>query len=274
MPTKTKKYRNIMKKNFNLISVLIVGLLLLALYMCSGWNEKVHENEFVVMEDEEVVMPQVRNAVQGYRRERVSMPAIPKETPTDEGFLFLEGNDSIELCTDIMSGHPYRIIIESGRQTPLCKLLDEAGDSIEWDYAAQAIRFSNDSMCEARLLVADKMFPFGISEDIDSIPESRFCNISFAELVNNSQDSIHSGAARFPVFGMATILFCTASEQSDKLYLKVVHPGLLNVVVVYDESVCGYPLFWHNEIAVFEGNQQELEEPDDDSLEETLVTDF
>jgi hypothetical protein len=228
------------------------------------------------MEDDEVVMPQVKNVVHGYPRKSIVVPVIPKETPTDEGFLSVEGSDSIELCTDIMSGQPYRIIIESGRLAPLCKLLNEAGDSVEWDYATQAIRFSNDSMCAARLMVADSMFPFGISENIDSINETRFCDISFAELVNNSQDSIHSGAVRFPIFGTATILFCTASQQSDKLYLKVVHPGLLSVVVVYDESVCGYPLFWDNESAMFgESNQQNmLGVSTDDSLDDTLLVNF
>jgi len=147
---------------------------------------------------------------------------------------------------------------------------------VEWDYATQAIRFSNDSMCVARLMVANNIFPFGISENIDSIPETRFCDVSFAELVNNFQDSIHSGTTRFPILGSATILFCTASQQSDKLYLKVVHPGLLSVVVVYDETVCGYPLFWDNESVVFGENvQQELLEVfDDDSLTETQLVDF
>lgn len=267
-----------MKKNFKLlILVSLVGLLLIALYMCSK-NEKVHENEIALMEENEVAMPQVRNVVYGYRRERVTMSSIPKETPTDEGFLVVEGNDSIEICTDIMSGQPYRIVIESSRQTPFCKLFNEAGDSLEWDYAVQAIRFTNDSTYyPARLMVADNMFPFGISENIDSINETRFCDISFAEIVNNSQDSIHSGSVRFPIFGAATILFCTASQQSDKLYLKVVHPGLLSVVVVYDESVCGYPLFWDHESAVFEGgNQEEIlnASSDDDSSDEVLMTDF
>ena len=252
-----------------------MGLLLLALYMCTGWNERVHDDNVVVVEKEEVAVPQVRNAVQGYRRERVTMPVIPKETPTDEGFLSIEGSDSIELCTDIMSGQPYRIIIESGRQLPLCKLLDEYGDSIGWNCAVQVIRFSNDSMCEARLMVANKMFPFGISEDIDSIPETQFCDVSFVELVNNSQDSIHSGTTKFPIFGVATILFCTASQQSDKLYLKVIHPGLLSVAVVYDESVCGYPLFWDNEYAVFDGDGQH--NPgciDNDFTYENILEDF
>lgn len=264
-----------MKGNFKLILVSLVGLLLIAFYVCSIWNERIHENGNVIMDDE-VIMPQVKNVVHGYRRKSVVVPAIPKETPTDEGFLSVEGSDSIELCTDIMSGHPYRIIIESSRLAPLCKLLNETGDSVEWDFATQAIRFSNDSMCAARLMVADSMFPFGISENIDSINETRFCDISFAELVNNSQDSIHSGTVRFPIFGTATILFCTASQQSDKLYLKVVHPGLLSVIAVYDESVCGYPLFWDNETAMFEdGNQQEiLDASNDDSSDEILMTDF
>ena len=265
-----------MKKDFKLVFVSLVGLLLLALYLYSRWSENVHENENVIMEDDEVIVPQIKNVVQGYRKKNVVVPMIPKETPTDEGFLAIEGNDSIELCTDIMSGHPYRIIIEGSRQTPLCKLLNEAGDSVEWDYATQAIRFSNDSLYAARLMVADNMFPFGISENIDSINETRFCDISFAEFVNNSQDSIHSGAVRFPILGSATILFCTASQQSDKLYLKVVHPGLLSVVVVYDESVCGYPLFWDNESAMFEkGSQQNLlDSSSDDSLDDTLLVNF
>ena len=257
--------------------VSLVGLILLALYLCSRWNEKVHEDENVIMEvDEAVVSQQIRNAVQGYRKKRVVIPMIPEEMPTDDGFLVVEGTDSVEFCTDLLSGHPYRIIIENARQAPLCKLLNEAGDSIEWDYAAQAIRFSNDSMCTARLMVADSMFPFGISENIDSINETRFCDISFAEFVNNSQDSIHSGAVRFPVLGSATILFCTASQQSDKLYLKVVHPGLLSVVVVYDESVCGYPLFWDNESAMFDGGNQQnlLEVSTDDPLNDTLLVNF
>ena len=265
-----------MKKDFKLVFVSLVGLLLLALYLYSRWSENVHENENVIMEDDEVIVPQIKNVVQGYRKKNVVVPMIPKETPTDEGFLAIEGNDSIELCTDIMSGHPYRIIIEGSRQTPLCRLLNESGDSVEWDYATQAIRLSDDSVCVARLMVADNVFPFGISENIDSIPETRFCNVSFAELVNNSQDSIHSGTTRFPIFGSATILFCTASQQSDKLYLKVVHPGLLSVVVVYDETVCGYPMFWDDEASVFGENiQPELSEvPVADSLAETQVSDF
>ena len=272
---KTKKYYNIMKKNFRLTLISLVGFLLVALYLCSRWNEKIHEDRIVFVEDDEVVKPQVRNVVNGYRRGSVILPKIPKETPTDEGFLSVEGSDSIELCTDIMSGYPYRIIIETARQTPLCKLLNEMGDSVEWDYAAQAIKFSTDSMCVARLLVADKMFPFGISENLDSIPETRFCNVTFAELANNSSDSIHSAiTTRFPFFGSGAILFCTASQQSNKLYLKVVHPGLLNVAVVYDQTVCGYPLFWDNETAMFEdGSQQEIISTDDYS-NDTLWTDF
>jgi len=226
--------------------------------------------------DDAVVSQQVRNVVQGYRKEKTVIPVIPEETPTDEGFLSVEGTDSIELCTDIMSGHPYRIIIESSRQTPLCKLFNEVGDSVIWDYAVQAIRFSSDSMCVARLMVADNVFPFVISENIDSIPETRFCDISLAELIDSAQDSIHSGVVRFPVLGSATILFCTASQQSDKLYLKVVHPGLLSVAVVYDETVCGYPMFWDDEASVFGENiQPELSEvPVADSLAETQVSDF
>ena len=265
-----------MKKDFKLVFVSLVGLLLLALYLYSRWSENVHENENVIMEDDEVIVPQIKNVVQGYRKENVVVPMIPKETPTDEGFLAIEGNDSIELCTDIMSGHPYRIIIEGSRQTPLCKLLNESGDSVEWDYATQAIRFSNDSMCVARLMVANNIFPFGISENVDSIPDTRFCDVSLAEFVNSAQDSLHSGTTRFPILGSATILFCTASQQSDKLYLKVVHPGLLSVVVVYDETVCGYPLFWDNESVVFGENVQQelLEVSDDDSLTETQLVDF
>ncbi len=264
-----------MKRNFNLIFVSLVGLILLALYLCSRCNERVQDNKNVVLENDEVIVPQVRNLVQGYRKERVVVPVIPKETPTDEGFLAVEGIDSIELCTDIMSGYPYRIIIEAARQTPLCKLLNEMGDSVEWDYAAQAIKFSTDSMCVARLLVADKMFPFGISENLDSIPETRFCNVTFVELANNSLDSIHlATTTKFPFFGSGTILFCTASQQSNKLYLKVVHPGLLNIAVVYDQTVCGYPLFWDNETAMFEdGCQQEITSIDDYS-NDTLWTDF
>ena len=265
-----------MKRNFNLILVSLVGLILLALYLCSRWSEKIHDNENVIMEvDEAVVSQQIRKVVQGYRKQKVVIPMIPEETPTDDGFLVVEGTDSVEFCTDLFSGHPYRIIIENARQAPLCKLLNEAGDSIEWDYAAQVIRFSNDSLCTARLMVADNVFPFGISENIDSIPETRFCDISLAELINSAQDSIHSGATRFPVLGSATILFCTASQQSDKLYLKVVHPGLLSVAVVYDESVCGYPLFWDNESDIFgDGVQELLGASTYDSLPDTLLEDF
>lgn len=266
---KTKNTES-MKKRLILVSIL--GLMLIV-HLYNKYSERDHESEIVLVEENEVVRPQVRKSVKGYRRERVIVPEIPSETPTDDGFLSVEGSDSIELCTDIMSGHPYRIIIEGGRQLPLCQLLNELGDSIQWDYAAQLLRFSDDSLCKARLMVGTNVFPFEISEDTDSIPESSFCNISFAELVNNSQDSIHSGVMKVRVIGSATILFCTASQQSDKLYLKVVHPGLMNVVVAYDETLCGYPLFWDNDSVIFEDeNHYEIVEvPSDDVSDDSMV---
>jgi hypothetical protein len=109
-------------------------------------------------------------------------------------------------------------------------------------------------------MVGDQVFPFGISEDVDSIPEKQFCNFSFSEMMGNTPDSIHSGSTKFPILGSATILFHTASQTSDKLYLKVVQPGLINVTVVYDESVCGYPLFWDNDSIKFGEDEDEDKE--------------
>lgn len=271
MASAKTKNTEFMKRKL-LIWASLVGLLLIALYLCNKLMKKYHENEIVIMEETVVEKPRVRNAVKGYRRERIVVPTIPTETPTDEGLLVVEGNDSIELCTDIISGHPYRIIIEGGRQLPLCQLLNEMGDSIEWDFATQVLKFSNDSVCKARLMVGSNVFPFEISQDVDSIPEARFCNISFAEFVHNSQDSIHSGAMKVPVLGSATILFCTAAQRSDKLYLKVVHPGLLSVCVVYDETVCGYPLFWDNDSTIFEDQYQyEVVEVSSDDVNDSMV---
>ena len=250
-----------MKNKLDLIIVSILGLILLGLYLFSRCEGKDDDNNVVAMEEEEVVKPQVKN-VKWYRRERVVVSEIPKETPTDEGFLVVEGNDSIELCTDIISGYPYRIIIEGERRVPLCKLFDMAGDSAEWDNSIQVLRFSNDSIVKARLLVGMDMFPFGISEDVDSIPDLDFCSVSFAELTNNSQDSIHSGSTRFPILGSATILFYTAAQEVDKLYLKIVQPGLLSVCVVYDETVCGYPLFWEEDSVMFEDREEQRLEQD------------
>ena len=243
------------KKNLHLIVVTLIGVALLVLLLIaklsSSEEKKVTVNE---IEDEVVEKPRVKKLISGYRKEHISTTSIPEETPTDEGFLVVDGEDSVEFCTDILAGQPYRIIIEGQRRTPLCKLLNAEGDSTEWDYATQVLRFSNDSVFMARLMVGDKVFPFGISEDIDSIPSKQFCNFSFAEMVNNSQDSIHSGTTKFPILGSATILFHTAAKDADKLYLKVKQPGLINVTVVYDPSVCGYPLFWDNDSITFDSN--------------------
>lgn len=246
-----------MKKNSNLIITTLVGVVLIAfLFISKCTKEEKHTvSEEVVAE---AVKPQPKKLINGYRKERVVLPQVPEETPTDEGFLVVDGTDSVEFCTDILSGRPYRIIIEGQRRLPLCQLLNEEGDSTEWDYATQVLRFNNDSIFMARLMVGDQVFPFGISEEVDSIPSNDFCKFSFAEIVKNSADSIHSGTTKFPILGSATILFHTAAENADKLYLKVVQPGLINVTVVYDESVCGYPLFWDNDSVKF-GNDDDTE---------------
>lgn len=257
--TSQNKKQYYMKKNLNLIITTLIGVVLVALFFISKCS---HEEEapVIVNETESVVAkPHAKKMISGYRKERVVLPSVPEETPTDEGFLVVDGTDSVEFCTDILSGHPYRIIIEGQRRMPLCQLLNEEGDSTDWDYATQVLRFSNDSVFMARLMVGDRVFPFGISEEIDSIPQKEFCNFSFAEISQNTQDSIHSGTTRFPILGSATILFHTAAVNADKLYLKVKQPGLINVTVVYDESVCGYPLFWDNDSAKF-SNDKDHEE--------------
>ena len=247
-----------MRKNFNLYLTIIFGCVLAVLILIAKCSES-DEKEQIVTTNEapsEVVKAKPKKMIKGYRKERVILPQVPEETPTDEGFLVVDGTDSVEFCTDILSGHPYRIIIEGERRLPLCKLLNEDGDSTEWDYSTQVLRFANDSVIMARLMVGEQVFQFGLSEDVDSIPQQDFCNFSFAEMVNNKQDSIHSGSTRFPILGSATILFNTASEKADKLYLKVKQPGLINVTVVYDESVCGYPLFWDNDSVKFENGDE------------------
>ncbi len=253
--TSQNKKQYYMKKNLNLIITTLIGVVLVALFFISKCS---HEEEVpvIVNETESVVAkPHAKKMISGYRKERVVLPSVPEETPTDEGFLVVDGTDSVEFCTDILSGRPYRIIIEGQRRLPLCQLLNEEGDSTEWDYATQVLRFNNDSIFMARLMVGDQVFPFGISEEVDSIPTNDFCKFSFAEIVKNSADSIHSGTTKFPILGSATILFHTAAENADKLYLKVVQPGLINVTVVYDESVCGYPLFWDNDSAKFSNDE-------------------
>ncbi len=252
------KYKKAMRKNFNLYLTIIFGCVLAVLILIAKCSES-DEKEQIVTTNEapsEVVKAKPKKMINGYRKERVVLPQVPEETPTDEGFLVVDGTDSVEFCTDILSGHPYRIIIEGERRLPLCKLLNEDGDSTEWDYSTQVLRFANDSVIMARLMVGEQVFQFGLSEDVDSIPQQDFCNFSFAEMVNNKQDSIHSGSTRFPILGSATILFNTASEKADKLYLKVKQPGLINVTVVYDESVCGYPLFWDNDSVKFENGDE------------------
>ena len=240
-----------MKKNVNLIVVSVIGVILLVLWLisyCSSESERK-----VAVEEPEQVVPKVKiNQIKGYRKETLNLSdVLPEEEPTDEGFLSVDGTDSVEFVTDILAGRPYRIIIEGERRIPLCKLLDAKGDSADWDYSSQLLKFSNDTVVMARLLIGEKVFPFGISEDVDSIPEKDFCNVSFAEISENTQDSIHSGRTKFPILGSATILFHNASEKSDKLYLKVKQPGLLSVTVVYDESVCGLPMFWDNDSIQF-----------------------
>ena len=251
---KQKNKTNMNNKNSNLVIVTLIGVGLFVLFLiskCSGEEENLSVNE---VKEEVVEQPRTSKLIRGYRKEHISTPEITEETPTDEGFLVVDGKDSVEFCTDILAGQPYRIIIEGERRTPLCKLLNANGDSTEWDYATQVLRFSNDSVFMARLMVGDKVFPFGISEELDSIPSKQFCNFSFAEMVNNKKDSIHSGATKFPILGSATILFHTAAKDADKLYLKVKQPGLINVTVVYDPSVCGYPLFWDNDSIKFDLN--------------------
>ena len=259
-----------MKKNSNLIITTLVGVVLIAFLFISKCSQ---EEKHTVSEEvvAEVVKPHPKKMISGYRKERVVLPQVPEETPTDEGFLVVDGTDSVEFCTDILSGRPYRIIIEGQRRLPLCQLLNEEGDSTEWDYATQVLKFADDSIFMARLMVGDKVFPFGISEDIDSIPQDDYCNFSFAELIKDSQDSIHSGTTRFPILGSATILFHTAAENADKLYLKVKQPGLINVTVVYDPSVCGYPLFWDNDSAKFSNDEIPEQQVQQQQLEQEEV---
>lgn len=262
-----------MKKNANLIVICLIGIVMICFYlisMCSKNDEApIVANETV----NEVEKPHV-NKINSYRNEHLKEnPVLPKETPTDEGFLSVMGEDSVELCTDILSGRPYRIIIEGSRREHPFQLLNEEGDSAEWDYATQVLKFQNDTMFMARLMVGENVFPFGISEQVDSIPEKGFCSLSFAEIVNNSKDSIHSGSTKFPILGSATILFNTAAKQSDRLYLKVKQTGLLSVTVVYDPEVCGYPLFWDNDSIPFKENEgQEVpQETNENDVKEMIV---
>jgi hypothetical protein len=260
-----------MRKNLGLIVTALIGVVMVVLLFVIKCSQEEQPKIAVSENVEKVVKPQPKKMITGYRKERVVLPQVPEETPTDEGFLVVDGTDSVEFCTDILSGHPYRIIIEGQRRLPLCKLLNQEGDSTEWDYATQVLKFANDSIFMARLMVGDKVFPFGISEDIDSIPQDDYCNFSFAELVKDSQDSIHSGTTRFPILGSATILFHTAAENADKLYLKVKQPGLINVTVVYDPSVCGYPLFWDNDSVKFSNDEIPEQQVQQEQLEQEGV---
>ena len=266
-----KKTILIMRKNLGLIVTTLIGVVMVVLLFVIKCSQEEQPKIAVSENVEKVVKPQPKKMITGYRKERVVLPRVPEETPTDEGFLVVDGTDSVEFCTDILSGHPYRIIIEGQRRLPLCKLLNQEGDSTEWDYATQVLKFANDSIFMARLMVGDKVFPFGISEDIDSIPQDDYCNFSFAELVKDSQDSIHSGTTRFPILGSATILFHTAAENADKLYLKVKQPGLINVTVVYDPSVCGYPLFWDNDSVKFSNDETPEQQVQQEQLEQEGV---
>ena len=119
-----------MKKNLNLIITTIIGVVLVALFFISKCSTE--EKPVIVNEVEpEVIKPHAKKMISGYRKERVVLPSVPEETPTDEGFLVVDGTDSVEFCTDILSGRPYRIIIEGQRRIPLCQLLNEDGDSTE-----------------------------------------------------------------------------------------------------------------------------------------------
>ena len=267
------KYSKCMKKNANLLVICFIGLIMFCFYLISMCSKK-EETQIVANETVSEVKKPYVNKIKSYRNEHLKeTPVLPEETPTDEGFLSIMGEDSVELCTDILSGRPYRIIIEGSRRDHPFQLLNEEGDSTEWDYATQVLRFQNDTMFMARLMVGENVFPFGISEQLDSIPEKGFCDLSFAEIVNNSKDSIHSGNTKFPVLGSATILFHTASEQADRLYLKVKQPGLLSVTVVYDPEVCGYPLFWDNDSIPFQDFEDEEvpQDTNENSIKEMIV---
>jgi hypothetical protein len=271
--TKSIKTNTPMKKNANFIVVTLIGVLLVALLLIVKCSQSDEKQQITASEAPEQVIqkPKVKKMIKGYKKDHVRVSQVPEETPTDEGFLVVDGTDSVEFCTDILSGRPYRIIIEGQRRLPLCQLLNEEGDSTDWDYSTQVLRFSNDSLFMARLMVGDQVFPFGVSEEIDSIPQQDYCDFSFAEIIKNSPDSIHSGSTKFPILGSATILFNTAAENADKLYLKVKQPGLINVTVVYDESVCGYPLFWDNDSIKFEDKDDSENQIEDKSHKKEII---
>ena len=240
-------------KTYIIVNAIIIVVLLGGLWITSRTPDQVKPAE-----TKETTPPSKKQGVliDGYKRNPIKQipRAIPETIPSDEGLTQAEGNDSIELITDIPAGAKYAIIIETGRRPPVCKLLNADGDSIEWDFSMQILTAKETEKYSVQLLNYEiqrgEEF-FVEQEELDSIPENDFCTITLAEIDDETDvsdpnnitvDSLTSSTTHFPALAAGTIVVQTAGEKAKKVYVKVVQKGLLNMTVTSSEDVCGYPV--------------------------------
>lgn len=259
------------KKNTQLITSVVVTAALIAAFVIYSTclQPAAQENEV------ELVAQVIKNPVKGYKKSPLrSVPELPEQTLSDDGFLLLTGEDSIEINTDLLPGYEYAIFIDSEGQTPFCQIYNEDGDSLEWNDVVQILQLQGDSIFDAKVWlngVFRPSRPFLTSlEHPDSIAADELCHVIFAELANNKQDSLLSGDTCFPVLGCGTILRYQANEKVNGLYVKVEKKGIINVVIAYADDICGYPLFSNQEINSYLPSDSLME---DYIMEDELVYD-
>ena len=253
---------------------IMVGIFIL---LCLSWifipkGNKI-QNDLESLPLEETLKLPRGTLIDGYQKKPLQCrPAIPQFTPSDEGITQVEGEDSVEICTDILAGKKYLIVIETGRRIPQWGLFDENGDSIEWDFTTQVLRLDS-CMYLAKLLKyvqyegvihdeeADEDYvgtidsiaeiPFRVEQHIDSLSQNNICSICFAEIDDEfvdkrgnliKIDSIRSGITEFPAFAAGTTVVQTAGEHAQKVYVKVRQPGLISLTIAYADDACGTEL--------------------------------
>ena len=247
--------RSSLKTKIGWTCTLIVVFFLVWLSIPQGYKA---DDEQALQEIDSCILKKTRGKlIDGYQKRPLEYkPSIPSMTPSDDGITQIMGNDSVELYTDIPAGKKYLIVIETGRRIPLWALFDENGDSIEWDCSTQILR-PNDSIYVAKLLKysskSDSLLeiPFWVEEYSDSLRKSDICSIEFLETSRESLDktgnlikidSIRSGIMQFPAFASGTTLVQQAGDHAERIYVKVMQPGIVSLTVSSAEDACGFAL--------------------------------
>jgi hypothetical protein len=93
--------------------------------------------------------------------------------------------------------------------------------------------------------------PFWVEEYSDSLRKSDICSIEFLETSRESLDktgnlikidSIRSGIMQFPAFASGTTLVQQAGDHAERIYVKVMQPGIISLTVSSAEDACGFAL--------------------------------